>query len=374
MDFIGKETPTNADPGQDIMDLLLTHAKEAGATDLHLCPGSRPMIRVNGRLAEVAALHGAPVGKVSPAEIVTAMDGLLDEKKRQRLESERVLDFSFSKHGLGRFRANIYSQRGTYAMAVRRLPFDIPKFADLGLPPAIEAFTSRTKGLFLTTGATGSGKSTTLASMIDLINENYSYHILTIEDPIEYLHRHKKSLVTQREIGEDADCFAQALRSALREDPDVIMVGEMRDPETISIAMTAAETGHLVFSTLHTVGAAKTIDRVVDAFPTAQQSQVRSQLAAVLEGVVSQQLIPRIDGDGFAVASEVMFVNHAIRNLIREGKHYQINSVIQTGHSQGMHVLEADLVRLYQAGMIELDEVYTRAQDMQLLQQYLSKR
>ncbi|MCL2351338.1 MAG: type IV pilus twitching motility protein PilT [Firmicutes bacterium] len=353
------------------MDALLALTKDAGATDLHLCPGSRPMIRVNGRLEEVAELDGAPVGKIAPEEITAAAEVLLDGKKRRRLEEERVLDFSFSMHGLGRFRANIYSQRGTLAMAVRRLPFEVPKFAGLGLPPAVEAFTARTKGLFLATGATGSGKSTTLASMIDLINENYSYHILTIEDPIEYLHRHKKSLVTQREIGDDADSFAQALRSALREDPDVIMVGEMRDPETISIAMTAAETGHLVFSTLHTVGAAKTIDRVVDAFPTAQQSQVRSQLAAVLEGVVSQQLIPRADGAGFALASEVLFVNPAVRNLIREGKHYQINSVIQTGQAQGMQVLEADLARLYLAGVIDMDEVKPRAQDMQVLQQYL---
>ena len=370
----GRRRPINTSPEQDLIDILLAHAKEEGATDLHLCPGSRPMLRVNGRLAEVAALNDSPTDKLTPAEILATMDSLLDEKKSLRLENERVLDFSFSKYGLGRFRANIYSQRGTYAMAVRRLPFEVPRFADLGLPPAIEAFTSRTKGLFLATGATGSGKSTTLASMIDLINDVYSYHILTIEDPIEYLHRHKKSLVTQREIGEDADSFAQALRSALREDPDVIMMGEMRDPETISIAMTAAETGHLVFSTLHTVGAAKTIDRVVDAFPTAQHSQVRSQLAAVLEGVVSQQLIPRADGAGFAVASEVLFVNHAVRNLIREGKHYQINSVIQTGQAQGMHVLEADLVRLYDAGVIEMDEVYARAQDMQLLQQYLGKQ
>jgi twitching motility protein PilT len=311
---------------------------------------------------------------ILPNKINGIIDGLLNEKNKARLERDRVLDFSFSKPGMGRYRANIYSQRGTYAVAIRMLPFDIPPFAELGLPPVVESFTAKTKGLFLASGATGSGKSTTLASLINLINETYRYHILTIEDPIEYLHRHKKSLVTQREIGEDADNFASALRSALREDPDVIMVGEMRDPETISIALTAAETGHLVLSTLHTVGAAKSIDRVIDAFDPAHQNQVRSQLAAVLEGVVSQQLIPRYDTPGLAVASEVMFVNPAIRNLIREGKHYQINSVMQTGLAQGMQLMDADLAKLCAAGMIHKDEAFLRAQDPQLLQQFLNRR
>jgi twitching motility protein PilT len=244
----------------------------------------------------------------------------------------------------------------------------------LGLPGVVETFTSKTKGLFLATGATGSGKSTTLASLLNLVNEKYSYHIITIEDPIEYLHRHKKSLVTQREIGEDADSFADALRSALREDPDVIMVGEMRDAETISIALIAAETGHLVLSTLHTVGAAKSIDRIIDAFPPAQQNQVRSQLATVLEGVVSQQLLPRKDQPGLVVASEVMLVNPAIRNLIREGKHYQVNSIMQTGQAQGMQLLEADLAKLCLSGVIDRDEMLLHAQDQQLLQQFLNRR
>jgi twitching motility protein PilT len=252
------------------------------------------------------------------------------------------------------------------------LPFEIPRIQDLNLPPVAESFITKTKGLFLATGATGSGKSTTLACLLDIINERYNYHILTIEDPIEYLHKHKKSLVTQREIGHDAKSFSQALRSALREDPDVIMVGEMRDPETIQIALTAAETGHLVFSTLHTVGAAKSIDRIIDVFPPSSHGQVRTQLATVLEGVISQQLIPRKDGSGMVLASEVMVSNSAIKNLIREGKHYQINSIIQTGQNQGMRLLEMDMARLVSKGMIEESEALFLAQDQKLLIQFLN--
>jgi len=356
------------DSKYDLLESMLVIAKDENATDLHLCPGSKPVIRVNGKLREIENAN-----MIMPNEVNAIIGGIIDEKKFRKLDQQRVLDFSFSKTGLGRFRANIYSQRSTYAMAVRRLPFEIPAFDELGLPASVKSFTHKTKGLFLATGATGSGKSTTLASLLNVINETYNYHILTIEDPIEYLHKHKKSLVTQREIGEDADSFAQALRSALREDPDVIMVGEMRDPETISIALTAAETGHLVLSTLHTVGAAKSIDRVIDAFDPSQQNQIRSQLATVLEGVVSQQLIPRIDKPGLVVASEVMFVNPAIRNLIREGKHFQINSIMQTGQSQGMQLIDAELARLCNENVIDAEEANLRAQDAQLLQQYLRR-
>ena len=354
---------------RDYLETLLQYSHDHKATDLHLCAGSKPLVRVSGKLEEIENTE-----MVLPNIINELIDPLLDEKKKNKLEQQRVLDFSFSKPGLGRFRANIYSQRGTYAVAIRMLPFDIPPFDKLGLPEVIKSFTQKSKGLFLATGATGSGKSTTLASLLDLINETHNYHIITIEDPIEYLHRHKKSLMTQREIGEDTDSFATALRAALREDPDVIMVGEMRDTETISIALTAAETGHLVLSTLHTVGAAKSIDRIIDAFAPAQQGQVRSQLATVLEGVVSQQLIPRIDRDGMVVASEVMFINPAIRNLIREGKHYQINSIMQTGQAQGMQLLEANLAQLCNLGIIDQEETMLRAQDQQLLQQFLSRR
>jgi twitching motility protein PilT len=351
------------------LETMLFISKELSATDLHLCSGAKPIVRVNGKLAEMPGMD-----RITPEAIETIIDGLLTVQKRDKLEHQRVMDFSFSIPGLGRYRANIYSQRGTFAAAIRMLPFDIPPFKELGLPAVVETFTTKTKGLFLATGATGSGKSTTLASLLNLINEKYSYHIITIEDPIEYLHRHKRSLVTQREIGEDAASFADALRAALREDPDVIMVGEMRDAETISIALIAAETGHLVLSTLHTVGAAKSIDRIIDAFDPSQQNQIRSQLATVLEGVVSQQLIPRMDRPGLAVASEVMLVNPAIRNLIREGKHYQVNSIMQTGQAQGMQLLEANLVKLCNAGVIDRDEIFLHAQDPQLLQQFLNRR
>ncbi len=357
------------DNNRDYLEELLRFSHDNKATDLHLCPGSKPLMRVNGGLVEIEDTE-----VVMPATINNIINEVLDEKRRVKLFNSKVLDFSFSKPGLGRFRANIYSQRGTFAAAIRMLPFDIPPLSSLGLPPAVDGFTTKTKGLFLATGATGSGKSTTLASLLNELNENYHYHIITIEDPIEYLHRHKKSLMTQREVGEDAESFAQALRSALREDPDVIMVGEMRDPETISIALTAAETGHLVLSTLHTVGAAKSIDRIIDAFPPEQQNQVRSQLATVLEGVVSQQLIPRIDKKGMVLATEIMIVNPAIRNLIREGKHYQINSILQTGQGQGMQLLEADLAKLCNAGIIDKEEVILRATDQQLLQQFLNRR
>ncbi len=348
---------------------MLRESHKLHGTDLHLCPGSKPLIRINGGLTEMPNTE-----MVSPAIVNEIIDDILDERRKKILLKDRALDFSFSKPGLGRFRANAYSQRGTYALAIRMLPFDIPVFNTLGLPQAVESFIHRTKGLFLVTGSTGSGKSTTLASLLNLLNETYNYHVITIEDPIEYLHKHKKSLITQREIGEDADSFASALRSALREDPDVIMVGEMRDPETISIAMTAAETGHLVLSTLHTIGAAKSIDRIIDSFPPTQHNQIRSQLATVLEGVVSQHLLPRKDGNGLVAASEVMFSNPAVRNLIREGKHFQIASIIQTGQNKGMQLMEADLANLCNKGIIGREETILAAQDQQLLMQFLGRK
>lgn len=356
-------------PEDSLLTSFFRYACQEHATDLHLCVGSRPLVRINGKLTEIPEI---PV--MTPELINDMLDSLLHSAQRIQLNEKKTLDFSFYISDIGRFRANIYSQRGTYAAAIRLLPFNIPIFSELGLPSAVETFTEKSRGLFLVTGATGCGKSTTLASLMNIINEKYNYHILTIEDPIEYLHCHKKSLVTQREIGSDADCFASALRSALREDPDVIMVGEMRDPETISIALTAAETGHLVFSTLHTIGAAKSIDRITDAFPPAQQEQIRSQLATVLEGIVSQQLIPRADKKGMVVASEVMLVTPAIRNLIREGKIHQINSIIQTGQSKGMHLLDMDLARLYNMGIIGEDETLLRLNDNQLLLQFKGRR
>ena len=338
-----------------------------GATDLHLCVGTRPLMRVNRALIEVPGTQTLSVDDVT--RIVT--DSLSD-KHMAALTQNKVVDFSYSKNGFGRFRCNIYKQRGTFAAAIRMLPLEIPPFDTLGLPETILRFTRKPRGLVLFTGATGCGKSTTLASLVDIINAEYNYHILTIEDPVEYLHSHKKSMVTQREIGEDAASFASALRSALREDPDVIMVGEMRDKETMSIALSAAETGHLVLSTLHTVGAVKTIDRILDSFPPDQQNQIRSQLATVLEGIVSQQLLPMAGGSRLVPACEVMLSTPAVRNLIREGKHYQINNIIQTGKDLGMCSLERNLAYLTATGAIDEKTAQIKAQNVKLFEQYLN--
>jgi twitching motility protein PilT len=295
----------------------------------------------------------------------------LSEKKKMELEKNKTVDMSYSIPRLGRFRCNFYLQRGTVAVAIRSLPLDIPNIETLRLPEDVLRFTTKKKGLVIITGATGSGKSTTLASLISVVNENYDYHITTIEDPVEYLHKHRRSLVTQKEVGSDANSFVAALRGALREDPDVIMVGEMRDMETIAVVLTAAETGHLVFSTLHTSGAVKSIDRIIDGFPLSQQDQVRSQLATTLEGVITQHLIPRKDKEGMVLACEIMVMTPAIRNLIREGKHYQINNLIQGGRSDGMHSLERELAKLCKEGIIDEDEARLRASDPQLFESYL---
>ena len=350
-------------------DALLEAAVKYSATDIHLTAGSPPAFRVN---SELGILKSCPA--IMPEDTFKIAKSLLCDNKFSVLERDGEIDFSFSKSGLGRFRVNIYRQRGTYSIAIRSLPFHIPSFESLRLPQSIKGFAKKTKGLVLATGPTGSGKSTTLASLLNVINQERRCHIITIEDPIEYLHRHCNSLVDQREIGSDTKSFAAALRAALREDPDVILVGEMRDPETISIALTAAETGHLVFSTLHTVGAAKTIDRIIDAFEPSQQNQVKSQLATVLEGVVSQQLVPRRDGKGIVLACEVMFVSSAIRNLIREGKPYQINSVIQTSSNAGMQTLEGALAQLVNDGVVSFDDALVRAADAQYFFQLTNKR
>lgn len=348
------------------IEFLLEVTMEKNATDLHLCVGSRPLIRVNTRLQAVE-----DTDIIKPDAIEAIVDFYLDQKKLEKLEKYKTVDLSYSVARLGRFRCNFYYQRGTVAIAIRSLPLEIPKIESLNLPENILRFTKKKKGLVLVSGATGSGKSTTLASLISVINHEYSYHITTIEDPVEYLHKHARSLVTQKEIGSDANTFVSALRGALREDPDVIMVGEMRDVETIETVLTAAETGHLVFSTLHTSGAVKSIDRIVDVFSTTQQDQVRSQLATVLEGVITQHLIPRKDGNGLVLACEIMVVTPAIRNLIREGKHYQINNLIQGGRNEGMHSIERELATLVKNDVIDIDEARLRAQDVQLFESYL---
>lgn len=352
----------------EFMDQLLIETMKQNATDLHLCVGTKPLMRVNSKLV---AVENTEI--IKPEAMRQIVHMYLNDLQMQRLQENKTVDMSYSKRDLGRFRCNFYLQRGTYALAIRSLPLDIPDLQALGLPDVAETFLEKTKGLVLITGSTGSGKSTTLASMIKMINERHRYHITTIEDPVEYLHRHNKSMVTQKEIGGDALSFSGALKSALREDPDVIMLGEMRDMDTISIALTAAETGHLVLSTLHTNGAVKAIDRILDAFPTEQQNQVKSQLATVLEGVVSQQLVPKVDKTGLVLASEVMVVTPAVRNLIRDGKHYQINNLIQNGMSHGMRSLERNLAKLCQDGIISETEGHLRSGDIQLFNTYLNQ-
>ncbi len=351
------------------IDELLEISVNERATDLHLCVGSPPLIRSNGVLKPIEGKE-----RIMPDFMDEIVHHYLDAFQMKQLNSKKTFDFSYSRAKLGRFRCNLYLQRGTYAMAIRTLPLNIPSFSDLGLPEITKRFLNLKKGLVLITGATGSGKSTTLASMVQSINQTYSYHISTIEDPIEYLHRHDKSMVTQKEIGSDAVSFASALKSTLREDPDVILLGEMRDPDTVSIALTAAETGHLVLSTLHTNGAVKAIDRILDSFPTEQVNQVRSQLATILEGIVSQQLIPRDDGNGLLLATEVMVVTPAIRNLIREGKHYQINNLIQNAGNTGMVSMERTIANLCKEGLITEEQALARVNDANLLQTYLRQR
>ncbi|MCX7920411.1 MAG: type IV pilus twitching motility protein PilT [Clostridia bacterium] len=339
------------------LDELLKYTVDQGGSDLHITVGVQPVMRKNGRLIRIGEEKTVP----SDTELYT--QEILTDEQFKEFERKGDIDLSFSKHGIGRFRVNVYKQRGTCCIAIRLVNSTIPTLNDLGHPDVVRELARKTKGLILVTGPTGSGKSTTLAAMINQMNEERDCHILTLEDPVEYLHKHKNSIVNQREVGNDALSYATALKAALREDPDVILVGEMRDIETISIAVTAAETGHLVLSTLHTVGAASTIDRIIDVFPPYQQQQIRVQLSAILQGVISQQLLPRTDKPGRAAAIEVMVANAAIRNLIREGKTHQINSLIQTGAKHGMQTMDGNLARLYKNGQISYDEAITHAAD-----------
>lgn len=339
---------------------------EQDASDLHLTAESPPMIRVRGRLTPVQGAEH--LDAVACRELVY---GLLTTTQRQRLETDRQVDFAYPIPGLARFRVNAFQQRGATGAALRLIPDRIRTLEELGLPAVIGELTEKPRGLVLVTGPTGSGKSTTLAAMIDRINGTRHDHILTIEDPIEVLHPHKGCIVNQRELGTDATSFALALKAALRQDPDVILVGEMRDIETMETALTAAETGHLVFATLHTQDAPQTVDRIIDSFPAAQQNQVRMQLAGALQGVVCQQLLPTADGRGRVCAMEVMVPTAAVRNLIREGKTHQIRSSIQTGARHGMQTLESALVELLQAGRIERAVAEARANDASDLRRLL---
>ena len=336
---------------------LLKKSIEIGSSDIHITVNSIPIARVKGSFV---SLSETILTKEHTQYMVRQIAG---EKNLKKIEENGECDFSVSIESGERFRVNVYKQKGNFAIAIRTIASHIPDFNTLGLPEVLKTFTEKHKGLVLVTGPTGSGKSTTLASLIDLINKNQQRHIITLEDPIEYVHNHKKSLVNQREIGQDTESFYTALRSILRQDPDVIFVGEMRDIETISIALTAAETGHLVFSTLHTVGATKTIDRIVDMFPSSQQQQVRTQLSTVCEGVISQQLVKTIDGRKRVAAFEVMVANSAIRNLIRENKTYQIQNIIQTGIKEGMQSMDQDLVNLYKKGFISKESALSRCTD-----------
>ncbi|MER3403011.1 MAG: type IV pili twitching motility protein PilT [Armatimonadota bacterium] len=337
------------------IDELLYIVVEKGASDLHLCPYVEPVIRVDGQLLRLN------FEKANPQHTQRLMYDILTDEQIQRFETTYELDFSYSLHKVARFRVNAYKDKGAVAAAFRLIPARVPTIRELNLPPVLEELTRRPRGLILVTGPTGSGKSTTLAAMLNQINSERSVHIITIEDPIEYLHTHKFSIINQRELGQDTKSFAAALRSALREDPDVILVGEMRDLETIQLAITAAETGHLVFATLHTNNAAESIDRIVDVFPPGQQEQIRIQLANNLQAIVSQQLLPRAGQPGRVPAVEVMIATPAIRNLIRENKTHQIHTMIQTSGQLGMQTMDQALRDLYIKGWVTYEEAMSRA-------------
>jgi twitching motility protein PilT len=320
---------------------VLTRMVEVRASDVHLSPGMPPALRVRGKITPLEDYP--PLTPQQTREIVYA---ILNNDQRKRFENHQQLDFAYSIPGVARFRVNCYFQRGAISAAFRLIPAEIKSLEDLQLPGVLNEFTRKPRGLVLVTGPTGSGKTTTLAALIDMINREREEHILTIEDPIEFMHRHQRCIVNQREIGADAEDFALALKAALRQDPDVILVGEMRDLETISTALTAAETGHLVFATLHTQSTSQTVDRIIDVFPGEQQHQVRMQLSVALQGIVTQQLLPTADGVGRVCACEIMIPTPAIRNLIREGKTHQIYSAIQTSGSTGMQTMDAHLAQL----------------------------
>ena len=348
------------------IDDLLRYAVSVGASDLHLTAAMPGTIRLHGALR---AIEGCP-----PLDNETIRDmifGILPGSQRERFEEEKELDTSHTIPGVGRFRVNVALQRGTVTAALRPIPHEMPVFSSLGLPDSIRAFTDLRRGLVLVTGPTGSGKSTTLASLIDIINRTKPLHIVTVEDPIEFLHDHKRSIITQREIGEDTDSFSEALRRVLRQDPDVILVGELRDLETISMALTAAETGHLVFGTLHTQDAPQTIDRIIDVFPTQQQEQIRVMLASTLEGVVTQQLVPTSDGSGRVPCAEVLVCTSAVRNLIRTAKTHQVYSLMQVGSSFGMQTMDQGLAGLVKAGIISESLAYDRSSNEEDLRNHL---
>lgn len=339
---------------------LLELTLEKGASDLHITVGVPPIMRING---ELEAIENS---KLTPSDTEKYAKEILKDKFDE-FDAKGEIDSSYSITGLGRFRVNVYKQRGSISIAIRNVGLKIPTLKELRFPSTISELIDARRGLILVTGPTGSGKSTSLAAMINEINMKKKEHIITLEDPIEYIHKHNKSIINQREIGRDSHSYASALRSILREDPDVILIGEMRDLETISIAITAAETGHLVFSTLHTIGAAKTIDRIIDVFPPFQQQQIKVQLASVLHGIVSQQLIPIENGKGRVAALEIMVGTPAIQNLIREGKTHQLQSLIQTGNKYGMQTMDMSISQLYKEKVISREAAMTYCIDRDLM-------
>jgi twitching motility protein PilT len=330
---------------------LLEEMIERDASDLHITAGERPKLRIDGDITNSTVEH-----VLNPKDTLQLAYSILTEEQKKRFETEDELDFSFGIQNLARFRGNCFKQRGCVSMAIRQIPFNVRTFEELGLPHAVAKMAEKPRGLVLVTGPTGSGKSTTLAAMIDKINREGKGHIITVEDPIEFIHRHQNCIVNQREVGTDTKSFANALKYALREDPDTILIGEMRDLETIQAALTIAETGHLALATLHTNSAAESINRIIDVFPSHQQAQVRAQLAFVLEGVVTQTLLPRAKGRGRVMAAEILVVTPAIRALIRDDKVHQIYSLMQSGKKHGMQTLNDALYQLYMAREVEMEE------------------
>jgi twitching motility protein PilT len=347
---------------------LLKVVVERGATDLHVTTNTPPVIRIDG------ALERLPLPPMTAPETKRLAYSVLTDAQKHRLEETFELDLSFGIKGLARFRANIFYQRGAVAGAFRRIPYEILGFKELGLPPVVDGLCEKPRGLVLVTGPTGSGKSTSLAAMLDKVNSEHPLHIVTIEDPIEYLHTHKKAMVNQRELHSDTQSYANALRSVLREDPDVVLIGEMRDLETVESALRIAETGHLTFATLHTNSAPQTINRIIDVFPEHQQSQIRAQLSFVLEGIICQSLLPRAGGKGRVLACEVLIPNAAVRNLIREDKVHQIYSIMQTGQlKHGMQTFNQSLATLYQRRLITLQLAMSYSSNQDELQDMINR-
>ena len=352
------------------MDLtdLLKYTHKVGASDLHITVGIPPMVRVDGVLKPV---EGWP--KLMPDHTKALSYSILSKEQIRELEKSRELDLSYGLQSLGRYRLNVYFQRGSVGMAIRVISNRIPSIEELGLPPIIKNFALTDKGLVLVTGPTGSGKSTTLAAMIEYINKNRHGHIMTIEDPIEYLYRHNKCVINQRQIHEDTLSFHEALRRVLRQDPDVVLIGEMRDIETVEVALTLAETGHLVLATLHTSDASQTINRIIDIFPSARQDQIRVQLSFVMVGVVSQQLLPRLNGRGRVLSMEILLANSAVRNMIRENEVHQIQNILETSSKEGMFTMNASLVRLWRDKLISKEVAINKSTNPKQLLRLMEK-